>query len=69
MELKAALAANAAMIRSMQEEERAFSEQRDLLERRRGAAGERRKGAEEQVRRCLLAVFGEVCLGAVLFAP
>ncbi|CAN0235022.1 unnamed protein product, partial [Ectocarpus sp. 4 AP-2014] len=34
-DLKAALAANAAMIRSMQEEERAFSVQRDLLERRR----------------------------------
>ncbi|CBJ33300.1 serine/threonine-specific protein kinase-like protein [Ectocarpus siliculosus] len=46
-DLKAALAANAAMIRSMQEEERAFSVQRDLLERRRGEAGARRKGAEE----------------------
>lgn len=49
-DLKAALAANAAMIRSMQEEERTFSTQRDLLERRRGEAGQRRKGAEEQVR-------------------
>ncbi|CAB1119536.1 unnamed protein product [Ectocarpus sp. CCAP 1310/34] len=46
-DLKAALAANAAMIRSMQEEERAFSVQSDLLERRRGEAGARRKGAEE----------------------
>ncbi|CAM9636669.1 unnamed protein product [Ectocarpus sp. 8 AP-2014] len=46
-DLKAALAANAAMIRFMQEEERAFSVQRDLLERRRGEAGARRKGAEE----------------------
>lgn len=49
LELKAALAANAAMIRSMQEEERAFSAQRDLLDKRRGEAGERRKGAQEQV--------------------
>lgn len=48
-DLKAALAANAAMIRSIQEEEKVFSAQRDLLERRRGEAGERRKGAEEHV--------------------
>lgn len=49
-ELKAALAANAAMIRSMHEEERVFSVERDLLERRRGEAGERRREAEEKVR-------------------
>ena len=54
-ELKAALAANAAMIRSMQEEERVFSVERDLLERRRGETGERRRGAEEQVREVLFA--------------
>lgn len=45
----AALAANAAMIRSMQEEERALSTQRDLLEKRRAEAGQRRRGAEEHV--------------------
>lgn len=49
MEMKAALAANAAHRRSMQHEERACAVQRDLLERRRGEADERWRGAEEEV--------------------
>lgn len=49
MELKAALAANAAHRRSIEREEEDCSAQRDVLERQRGQAGERRRGAEEQV--------------------
>lgn len=44
------------MIRSMQEEERALSTQRDLLEKRRAEAGQRRRGAEEHVSLLILCV-------------
>ncbi|CAM9276158.1 unnamed protein product, partial [Sphacelaria rigidula] len=49
MELKAALAANAAHRRSLTREEDSYLEQRDEMERQRGQAGGRRRGAEEQV--------------------
>lgn len=48
MDLKAALAANAAMIRSMQEDGRSLSAQRDLVESRGGEWGHRREGSEDQ---------------------
>lgn len=49
MSLKAELAANAAVIRSMREEERRITQEKEALERRGGEAGERRRGAEEHV--------------------
>lgn len=45
------------MIRSMQEEERVLKEQGDVILKRRGEAGVRRKEAEEQVGRLVVWLF------------